>query len=78
MVPNFAHILVTLHVGIKQKIEGHTRAQRQDDFTYDNFNLSNLKLGWGTSYTRKKASSNLKLLCLQYDYWCIYPYLWLV
>jgi hypothetical protein len=49
MVPNLAHIPVTLHVGMKQKIEGHTRAQRQDDFTYDNFNLSNLKLGWGTS-----------------------------
>jgi hypothetical protein len=32
MVPNFAHFMVTLKLGRKEKLQGQTRAQRQGDF----------------------------------------------
>jgi hypothetical protein len=37
-VPNFAHLFVSLQLGMNPRFEGQTRAQRQGDFT-DNFNL---------------------------------------
>ncbi len=33
MVPNFAHLFVSLQLGMNPRFEGQTRAQRQGDFT---------------------------------------------
>jgi hypothetical protein len=37
-VPNFAHLFVSLQLGMYRRFEGQTRAQRQGDFT-NNSNL---------------------------------------
>jgi hypothetical protein len=38
-VPNFAHLFVSLQLGMNPRFEGQTRAQRQGDFTNNSNNL---------------------------------------
>jgi hypothetical protein len=66
-VPNFAHLFVSLQLGMNPRFEGQTRAQRQGDFT-DNFNLPYKNLitfdtGVDSCLYNLFAQSKLCMLC---------------